>query len=121
MVETILHIFLQCDKVTPPWRELSFHIYRATTSIVGINASNIIFGELPLNRGNGTLNFIILYVRQCMFSCIYRSNIPTLSGLLGHLKTKYSVERHIAIQHSRQYDFKYQLTKWKNIFEPELP
>ena len=120
MVETILHIFLQCDKVTPLWHELSLHIYRATTSRVGFNASNIIFGELPLNRENRILNFIILYVKQYIFSCIYRSNIPTLNGLLCHLKTKFYVERYIAIQNSTLPDFENRWTKWRNIFEPEL-
>lgn len=67
-VETILYVFISCEKVIKSWwRELSLHIVRKTSERVGFNVCSIIFGQLPLSNYKQVINSIILYVQQQFF------------------------------------------------------
>lgn len=116
-IETILHMFVMCEKILPLWRNFSMHIYTTTSNRVGFNITNIILGETPLNVNNKVINFIILCCKQYIFSCLLQSRIPNMCGLLSHLRMKYYIERCVAIHNSKLLIFDNQWLLWKNIFE----
>ena len=97
-VKTILHIFFSCENTQPLWNELSLRIYRKTRERVGFNVSNIIFGKFPLSSYNKVINFIILHVKQYIFTCLMQNNMPNFCGLLCYLNLKYKVENYAANQ-----------------------
>ena len=116
-VETILHIFTSCEKTQPLWSELSLYIYRKTHERVGFNVSNIIFGKFPLSSYNKVINFIILHVKQYIFTCLLQNNMPNLCGLLCYLNIKYKVEKYAANQSFRCHIFEKQWSLFENMFE----
>lgn len=59
-IETLIHVFISCNKIQTLWSDLRFHFYRKTSERVGFNVWNIILGELPLLNNNRVINFIIL-------------------------------------------------------------
>ena len=69
-VETIQHIFIDCEKIMSLWSSFSLHIYVKTKERVGFNLQNVLFGDLPLTRRNKVLNFFILYTKQYIFSSL---------------------------------------------------
>lgn len=116
-IETILHMFVMCEKILPLYRNFSMHIYTTTSNRVGFNVTNIILGETPLNVNNKVINFIILCCKQYIFSCLLQSRIPNICGLLSHLRMKYYIERCVAIHNSKLLIFDNHWSLWKNIFE----
>ena len=56
-VETIQHVFMNCEKVSCLWSSLSMHTYQSTAKRVGFNLVNVLLGELLLSRGNRIVNF----------------------------------------------------------------
>ena len=97
-VETIQHVFIGCEKVSNLCSSLSMHIYRTTSKRIGFNVVNILLGELPLSKNNRTVNFLILYTKLYIFSCLKKGKLPSLLELLFYLYNKYRVERCIAYQ-----------------------
>lgn len=87
-VETIIHVFISCDKVQTFWSDLSLHIYRKTTERVGFNVLNIILGELPLSNNNRVINFIILYVKEYIFVSLMQNKMPICFWITQSLKNK---------------------------------
>lgn len=116
-VETIIHVFIACDKVQTLWSDLSLHIYRKTSERVGFNVSNVILGDLPLSNNNRVINFIILYVKQYIFISLMQNKMPNFLGLLSHLRIKYHVERYAAIQNQKLRNFEKLWLTWKNILD----
>lgn len=105
------------DIIHTLWSELSLHIYRKTSKRIGFNVLNIIFGELPLTCHNKVINFIILSMKQYLFSCLMVNKVPTLNGFLCHLKMKFKVERYAAIQSFNVHKFEKQWDIWKDILD----
>lgn len=116
-VETIIHVFIACDKVQTLWSDLSLHIYRKTSERVGFNVSNVILGDLPLSNNNRVINFIILYVKQYIFISLMQNKMPNFLGLLSHLRIKYHVEKYAAIQNQKLRNFEKLWLTWKNILD----
>ena len=99
------------------WSEWSLHIYRKISDRIGFNVSNIIFGEIPLTFDTKAINFIILYTKQYISTCLMQNKEPNFIALLCHLKFKYRVEKYAAIQKFRIRDFDKIWMKWEAIFE----
>ena len=116
-VETIQHIFIDCEKIMSLWSSFSLHIYVKTKERVGFNLQNVLFGDLPLTRRNKVLNFLILYTKQYIFSSLKQNKLPNIYGLLSHLKFKFNIEKHIAIQNCDVCRFEKLWSLWKNIFD----
>ena len=99
------------------WSSFSLHIYVKTKERVGFNLQNVLFGDLPLTRRNKVLNFLILYTKQYIFSSLKQNKLPNIFGLLSHLKFKFNIEKHIAIQNCDVCRFEKLWSLWKNIFD----
>ena len=70
-----------------------------------------------MTSNNRVENFIILSGKQYSFSCLFQNRMPSLCGLLCHIKMKYCIERCVSIHNSKLPDFGKQWHVWKNIFE----
>ena len=79
------------EKILPFRRDLSLHRYGTTQERLGFNASNIILGEIPLTPKNRVENFNLLSSKQYIFTCLFQSRIPLLSGLICHNGMKYCI------------------------------
>ena len=84
---------------------VSLYIYRKTHERVGFNVSSIIFGKFPLSSYKKVINFIILHVKQYIFTCLLQNNMPNLCGLLCYFNVKYKVKKYAANQSFRCHIF----------------
>lgn len=109
--------FFICDKVMPLWNNLSMHVYRKTAKRIGFNVCNIILGETPLSSGNRIVNFLILYTKQYIFTCLKQNKVPNFIGLMYHLKFKHEIEKSIFIQNFEISEFEKLWSSWVLIFD----
>ena len=79
--------------------------------------SNIIFGELPLTCHNKAINYVILSMKQYLFSSLMLKKLPTLIGFLCHFKVKFNVEKYAATQSFKMHQFEKEWDVLKNILE----
>ena len=93
------------------------HIYRKTTKRIGFNFKNIILGEMPFTKDNIIINFVILYTKQYIFSCLLQCKKPNFLGLINHLKLKYNIKRCVSINNSKLSFFDKKWDSWKKMFE----
>ena len=115
--ETIQHVFFICDKVMPLWNNLSMHVYRKIAKRIGFNVCNIILGETPLSSGNRIVNFLILYTKQYIFTCLKQNKVPNFIGLMYHLKFKHEIEKSIFIRNFEISEFEKLWSSWVVIFD----
>ena len=103
MVLKLSYIFFVCVKNCTSLEGFQLaYIYRTTKKDFGFYVINIILGEIPLTPNNGVENFIILSGKQYIFSCLFPNRIPSLCGLLCHIKMKYCIERCVFMPNSKQ-------------------
>ena len=98
------------------WSKLSLYNCRKTQERVGFNVSNTIFGKFPCHY-HKVINFIILHVKQYIFTCLMQNNMPNFCGLLCYLNLKYKVEKYAANQSFKWHIFEKQWSLFQNIFE----
>ena len=77
----------------------------------------LFFGECPLQEANKVIYFLILYRKQYIYSCSIQNKLPSLTGLLCHLKLKYDIEKCIFFKNSEINKFNTRWAVWRNIFE----
>ena len=88
-VESIVHIFTTCDKI---------HIYRKTTVSVEFNLSS------------KAINYVILFMKQYLFSSLMLKKIPTARFNL-------MLKKYTAIQSFKLHNFARERDGLKNILE----
>lgn len=114
MPETIQHVFANCKKIQPLWNALSILIYEKCYKNVSFDVCNVLFGVYPLDWENRILNFVILYTKQYIFSCLKQNKTPNFFGLLHYLNQRYKIEKYIYIQKSEIEEFEKAWSPWND-------
>ena len=93
-IETLLHLFVECDKIKPFWRKTSelLHPY----GIDKINATEIILGILKHERINNITNHIILEAKYYIYVCKLEKTMPNFTRFIKRLKITENIEKQIA-------------------------
>ena len=93
-IETLLHLFVECDKIKPFWRKTSelLHPY----GIDKINATEIILGILRNERINNITNHIILEAKYYIYVCKLEKTMPNFARFTKRLKITENIEKQIA-------------------------
>ena len=91
-------------------------IYRKTAKRIGFNVCNTILGETPLSNENRIVNFLILYTKQYIFTCVKQNKVPYFTGLMYHLKLKHNIEKSIFIHNCEISKFEKLWSLWDHIF-----
>ena len=92
--ETIEHLLFECRTSHNLWLELI-----DTLNLKGIypnflySLENIIFGILPCDESNESLNCIILLTKKFIYNCRCKNVIPVMHNLLNYLKFKINIEK----------------------------
>ena len=105
------------EKVMPLWNNLSMLIYRKTAKRIGFNVCNTILGETHLSNENRIVNFLKLYTKQYIFTCVKQNKVPNFTGLMYHLKFKHQIEKSIFIQNFKILKFEKVWSSWMLSFD----
>ncbi len=110
--ETIEHLFFECRTSHNLWLELI-----DTLNLGGIyptfsySLANIIFGIVPCNESNYSLNCIILLTKKFIYNCRCKNVMPVIHNLLNYLKFKINIEK---VGLSEKGDIEKFNKKWNN-------
>ena len=91
--ETIIHIFSECELVTPLWQEVSNIFDLQNDDVVSDNFCKM-FGV----QGNSFLTYITLCTKYYIFLCKFQDKNPNVCSLKAFLKTQRATEYHIALK-----------------------
>ena len=105
--ETIQHLFFECIFVKTFWNELYLWL---DFSLDTINEKTIILGQTPLTVHNIFLNFVTLVAKKFIYSCRYKTILPTLRLFKFNLKSYHDIELQIAKKKGKE---KKHSKKWK--------
>jgi len=92
--ETLVHLFVECEKINTFWRKTSelLHPY----GIDKINATEIILGILTHERTNNITNHIILEAKYYIYVCKLEKTMPNFARFIKRLKITENIEKRIA-------------------------
>lgn len=111
--ETILHLFVECDKVRPLWSSIQDWLNSKLNLRIPILFSNtdLILGS---QRPNFILiNFILLLTKQYIYRCKFLKEDISSEALKAIIKYRFHLERQIAIRSKNMQPF---FQKWAQLY-----
>ena len=116
-VETLLHLFCNCDLVRPFWQELNFWCQNNVETRVKTTQLNIILGIVSRDPSFEIQNLIILLAKYHIFQAKLNNTRPNFNIFKKMLKKTYLVEFHIALNRDL---IQKNLDKWRNLTMVEV-
>ena len=115
-VETIVHLFFECEKATYLWNELHHRILDVIHVDVNFTLKTVLFGERSYTC-NKPINIILLATKQYLYTCSKKEKNPNIMELLFVLHQKYVVEKLVAYKNLNSRKFTKTWGIWKTFFE----
>ena len=103
-VETIVHLFFECEKATYLWNELHHRILDVIHVDVNFTLKTVLFGERSYTC-NKPINIILLATKQYLYTCSKKEKYPNIMELLFVLHQKYVVEKLVAYKNLNSRKF----------------
>ena len=115
-IETIQHLFLECEPVRQFWNGLVERINPKleVRQRFNINKKNVIFGSLTASP---IANFIVLYAKQFIVTQRFQDQEVTLNKFVSSFEKMYQIELCIAGQNGRLEQFK---RRWEPFIDSKL-
>ena len=114
-VESIEHMFFDCDLVSAVWNNLEYIIYTNTNIIVHFDKKEVLFGR-AMNDENLVINFLTLYTKHYIYINSKQSKNLSMNGLLNHLKVNYECHKYMALKSYTVEKFNDKWNVWKELF-----
>ena len=111
-IETLEHLFVNCDYVKPLWNRLRNDI-PVMFSNENLQAVSILLGIYHEN-GNEIVNHIIFITKYCIFICRAQKRIPTIEEMYRNMKNTEFLERLIARKRGK---IQFHDRKWTNLLD----
>ena len=115
--ETLIHLFCDCDKITPLWDNLCDFIGNKTGENFQFSQFQKMFGlDIVDSDHKNTINFLILCMKFYIYRCKFQKVTPNFQAYRNLVKIKFNTEYKIA-------ENKGKLSKHfkKFSFDPSLP
>ena len=94
--ETILHLFFECEKVSPLWDELCFLINNISGESFTFSNFEKMFGVTDLSEHDNCINFLFLYLKFYLHRCKFQQTNPNFVAFLNLVQIKRNAEYKIA-------------------------
>ena len=94
--ETILHLFCECEKVSPLWDELCFLINNVSGESFTFSNYEKMFGVTDLSEHDSCINFLFLCLKFYLHRCKFQQANPNFVAFLKLVKIKRNTEYKIA-------------------------
>lgn len=95
--ETLVHLFCECEKITPLWDSLVTLIQSKTGDSFDFSEYQKMFGlELEDTEHYITINFLILCLKFYIHMCKFQNSSPSFQAYKKFIKIKINTEYKIA-------------------------
>jgi len=114
--ESIIHLFLECERVKPILIQLQTWITDKLGITATFNKNNILFG-LDLRKCNHAINLILILTKFYIYKKRCQNSYPSFLQLQKEIENYHNLERFIYLKefNYQQYRSKWQV--WKNLFD----
>ena len=117
-VETIVHLFFECEKATYLWNDFHYKILYVIHVDVNFTLKTELFGEISHSiTCNKLINRILLATKQYLYICSKKEKNPNIMELFFVLHQKYEVEKLVAYKNLNSRKIHKNLGIWKFFFE----
>ena len=94
--ETFLHLFCECEKVSPLWDELCFLINNISGESFTFSNFEKMFGVTDLSEHDNCISFLFLCLKFYLHRCKFQQTNPNFVAFLNLVKIKRNTEHKIA-------------------------
>ena len=121
-VETLNHLFWNCNFVQAFWKDLIKIIQQKCTHCDRLNLSQelILFGKTENVYTDKAIDSILLYAKYFVYKCKLQGRIPLIDQCMLELKHRITIEKILAFRTGKLSSFK---DKWKlyvDMFDEEI-
>ena len=111
-VETLNHLFWDCNFVQSFWKDLIKTLKEKCTHCVRLNLSKelILFGKIENVYTDKAIDSILLYAKYFVYKCKLQERIPLIDQCISELKHRITIEKVLASRTGKVNTFK---DKWK--------
>ena len=97
-VETIVHLFWECNLVNNFWHNLESWLKGECVHIIELNITkeDVILGIQNIRRADNVINLIILLAKQYIYRIKYKNTVPVLQHFKKSITLQYNIEKYIA-------------------------
>ena len=95
-IETLTHLFLECEVIKLFWKDLEIWISTTTQISYGLNLVEKVFG-ITIHQNLDILNIIYLIAKKFIYKCKYDSKFPCLTEFIYYIKYIIQLEKSIAL------------------------
>ena len=110
--ETIVHMFVECDRVKVFWREIEKLIYETNGLKIHFSKFDILFGYQNLDRNRVPLNVFLLISKKYIYDINRKNGILNLMALKHKFQQTYFDEYYLAMLKDKQDFFTKLWEKW---------
>ena len=103
--ETIVHLFCECEKVTPLWKYVTDSLARKGNNINLTNFEKL-FGIIT----DKFVTYILLIVKYYIYICKFRGDTPNVESLKNFIKSQRETEYYMAKKRNK---LALHLKKWR--------
>ena len=90
--ETMVHLFCECEKVTPIWHDLLAIISQNVNHVINISNFEKLFGIC----NNKFISYLFLLLKYHIYSCKFGNHLPNTIAFKSFVKKQKQIEYHIA-------------------------
>ena len=114
--ESIMHLFSDCIESSKLWINVKNWIKNLILHILDLNRIAKILGYTTCDENFWLLNFLLLIVRNYIFTCSKQNRHLNIYNLQRIVKEKYLEQESLSKLNSQHEKFKKRWTVWKNLF-----
>ena len=117
--ETLSHLFYCCPFVNSFWNNLSQWLTDSceNMNILNLTKAEVLLGIINKNRGDLTVNFILLCAKQFIYKCKNSMTVPRIENFKPWLHSIYKVEKYIAYKDCKWVKFNKRWSKYQRLFQ----
>ena len=111
--ETLLHLFVQCESISPLWKKITDNLLQPY-GIETLSNKDILLGIL-VEKQNNVINHIIMEAKYYIYASKLEQSLPHYNRLISRLKLTESIEREIARKSEKKITV--HTHKWHHLME----
>ena len=111
--ETLLHLFVQCESISPLWKKITDNLLQPY-GIETLSNKDILLGIL-VEKQNNVINHIIMEAKYYIYASKLEKSLPLYNRLINRLKLTESIEREIARKSEKKITV--HTHKWHHLME----
>jgi hypothetical protein len=116
LLETLQHLFYDCDKVRELWKSLETWIFHKTGFRISLTKNIVIFGMID-DKLAQNINWLIINIKYYIYTMKILKRNLCINTIKVILQKKFQIEKYIYFKNCEYDKFNNNWSKWLNLLE----